>query len=278
MREGLLVSVAIAVLVGPGVRAGSSTPFRLGQGGSVVVAAALNGQGPFFMLLDTGATHSAITESAARRIAARPVARSSILTATGPTVRTVVSLETLGLGPVVARNVLPSVVADGAFDRNGDVHGLIGQDVLAQLRYTLDFREHTVEWHDGSPEAVSGTRLSLVLEHGRFLVDLPQRGQRLRLVPDSGAEGFVLFGRSARESLGITEMGETVELATADAKRPARIVRLREFRLGERTLRDVRAVAIDRGELHPAEGDGLLPLHFFERVTFDGPGRLLILG
>ena len=43
-------------------------------------------------------------------------------------------------------------------------------------------------------------------------------------------------------------------------------------------MRDVPAVIIERADARPAEGDGLLPLHLFERVTFDGPARLLILG
>jgi hypothetical protein len=43
-------------------------------------------------------------------------------------------------------------------------------------------------------------------------------------------------------------------------------------------MRDVPAVNIARPKPDPAEGDGLLPLHLFERVTFDGPARVLILG
>jgi len=38
-------------------------------------------------------------------------------------------------------------------------------------------------------------------------------------------------------------------------------------------MRDVPAVALDRPNRRPAEGDGLLPLHIFDRVTFDGPAR-----
>jgi hypothetical protein len=76
----------------------------------------------------------------------------------------------------------------------------------------------------------------------------------------------------------IVETGEMVEVVTAQAGRRARHVRLRELRLGNRTMRDVPAVSIERSDPRPAEGDGLLPLHLFERVTFDGPGRVLILG
>jgi hypothetical protein len=94
------------------------------------------------------------------------------------------------------------------------------------------------------------------------------------MVPDSGAGGLVLFGQPVPAS----ETERTVEVSTAGGVRSAREVRLPELRIGDRTLRDVVAVRVERADRQPAEGDGLLPLHLFERVTFDGPGRRLILG
>jgi predicted aspartyl protease len=120
--------------------------------------------------------------------------------------------------------------------------------------------------------------LKLALDHGRFLVNLRQDHTTLRLVPDSGAGGLVLFNMAGRRSHNVVDTGETVALATAHASTPARRVRIRELRLGDRMMRDVPAVTIERIDALPAEGDGLLPLHLFERVTFDGPARLLMLG
>jgi hypothetical protein len=42
-------------------------------------------------------------------------------------------------------------------------------------------------------------------------------------------------------------------------------------------LRDVAAVVVGRHGSIARDTDGLLPLHLFERVTFDGPRRILIL-
>ena len=237
----------------------------------------LNGQGPFMLLLDTGASHSAITDELAATIGAKAVARSTVITTTGETLRTIVAIDRLSVGPISADHVLPSVVPARAFDEDGRIQGLIGQDVLAWLRYTLDFRRRTVEWHDTAPEP-RGTALTLAFEHGRFLVSLPQERTTLRLVPDSGAGAFVVYEFAGRTSFNISETGRTAELSSADARHPARYVRLRELRLGDRIIRDLAAVAISRNSRQPAEGDGLLPLHLFERVTFDGPARRLILG
>lgn len=278
MRACLLVSAAIVVLVTPRLLAGSTTtPFRLGEGGGVIVPAMLNGHGPFLMLLDTGATHSTITQDVADAIGARVVAQTNVVSPLSGVRRPIVAVEQLVIGHNRVDLLLPSVVAKGSFDNNAVIQGLIGQDVLVGLRYTLDFKQRVIEWHDGPPSC-NGACLQLVFEHGRFLARLPQHRGTLRLVPDSGAGGLVLFGPRTDLALNMVDTGETVELSTAEAKRSGRSVRLRELRLGNQTMRDVPAVTIDRPDRHPAEGDGLLPLHLFDRVTFDGPARLLILG
>lgn len=277
MRECLYISAALMLLTMPRLRAESTMAFQLGDQGGVIVPVMMNGTGPFRMLLDTGASHSAITAKVAAAIGARTVATSNVISPAAETIRPIVAIDELSLGPITADLVLPSVVPNASFDAEGTIQGLIGQDVLASLRYTLDFKRRVIEWHDQAPPA-RGLVLKLALEHGRFLVSLPQDHTTLRLVPDSGAGGLVLFNVAGRRSHNVVDTGETVALATAQASRPARRVRIRELRLGDRIMRNVPAVTIERIDALPAEGDGLLPLHLFERVTFDGPARLLILG
>jgi predicted aspartyl protease len=275
MRACLLVSLWLLTAPPPG--AGSATPFQLGDQGAVIVPVTLNGKGPFKMLLDTGATHTAITADVAAIAGATPVARSTVITPAGSAVRPIVAVDRLTIGPVISNAVRPSVVPSGSFDPDATIHGLIGQDVLAALRYTLDFKRRQVEWHDAEPSR-HGLVLPLAFEQGRFLLRLPQAATVLRLVPDSGAACLVLFGAGARTLPYGLETGPALKLVTAHAYRDARRIRLHELRLGARTLVDVPAVLIDRAAPEPAEGDGLLPLHLFERVTFDGPARVLILG
>lgn len=276
MREYLGFAVIAIVLATPRLWAAASTPFSLGDQGGIVVSVTLNGTGPVKMLLDTGATHSAITADIADLIGARVVAQTNVISPVGSAMRPIVAIETLSIGPISVDVILPSVAPERAFDPKGEIKGLIGQDVLAGLRYTIDFKRKVIEWHDG-PARQAGTTLRLSFEHGRFLVALPQPGTTLRFVPDSGAGGLVLFGARSRERLPSIATGETVELSTATGSQAAPVVRLPELRIGDLTLRDVRAVAVGGDETHPAVGDGLLPLHLFERVTFDGPARTLIL-
>ena len=69
--------------------------------------------------------------------------------------------------------------------------------MLAALRYTIDFKRRVIEWHDQAPPR-RGLVLKLAFEDGRFLVSLPQDHVTLRLVPDSGAGGLVLFNAAGR--------------------------------------------------------------------------------
>jgi predicted aspartyl protease len=253
------------------------TPFRLGDQGAVIVPVTVNGKGPFLMLLDTGATHSAITDRVSAAVDAKLVAKSTVLAPTSSAIRPVVAVEEWSFGPVTVEFVLPTVVANGSFDRAAAIDGLIGQDVLAGLRYTIDFRRRVIEWHDATP-AAGEIALHLAFERGRFLMALPHHQTTVRLVPDSGAGAIVLFERAGRMPLEVLETGQTVELVTADAASQARRVKIRELRLGGKTIRNLAAVAVRRTQHDPAEGDGLLPLHLFDRVTFDGPGRRLFLG
>lgn len=277
MREHLFVAAIAVVLATPRLWASSSTPFSLGDQGGIIVEVELDGQGPFRMLLDTGATHSAVTADVVEAIGAKVVAQSNVISPSGAVLRPIVAVNSLKIGPVTVDVVLPSVAPAGAFDKKRSIKGLIGQDVLAGLRYTIDFKRRIIEWHTPTSSDSRGQVLRLSFEHGRYLVALPQGEETLRLVPDSGAGGVVLFESRCRQRVDTIDTGEMVELFTAEGRRPARVVRVPALRVGDRTMRNVRAVTIGGDDLHPASGDGLLPLHLFERVTFDGPGKRLIL-
>jgi len=248
-----------------------------GRGG-VVVPVYLNGHGPFRFLLDTGSTHSSISEEVAGIASAPPVARVAVGSVAGEQMHIVVRVDRLECGPLVLTNVLPTVVDLSAIDPSGRIHGVIGQDVLSPVRYTIDFRRHEVLWWpDAHPENPAASIFALEASDGRFLVSLPQRASVLRLVPDSGAETLLLFDGHDVELPAMSRQGVTSELASLTARRTVREARVLELRVGRQRFRDVRTVVVGRQPMEPMDTDGLLPLHLFGRVTFDGPRGLLIL-
>jgi predicted aspartyl protease len=273
-----LLFLALAPPAFPIGPAGNSTDFEMARPGAIVVPVKLNGAGPYLFLLDTGSSHSVIDERLAGTLGAPAVARTTVTSPLGDETRPVVRLDHLEIGPVVAKGVLASVVNPGTIDPAARVQGLIGLDVLAGLRYTLDFDNRRVHWGAAASRDRRGhSKFALRLEGHRFLIDLTLGTGRLSLVPDSGAGGLVLFERNGRPLPLVWTDSSRAVLATLNDRRLVRQVRIAALPLGLSTLRNVPAVLIPRPDAESGEGDGLLPLHLFRHVTFDGPSRLLTI-
>ncbi len=151
------------------------TPFETSRHGEIVVPAMVNGAGPFRFLIDSGSSHSAISEEVARAARAPAVARTVVTSPIGENLRLVVRIERLEIGPLSASGVLASVIRPNGIDTARGIQGLIGQDVLAAHRYTIDFRKHGIVWHADRPGPSSRqSTFELRLTDGRFPAALPK--------------------------------------------------------------------------------------------------------
>jgi predicted aspartyl protease len=276
---------SIAVLLSLVAEAGTpaqatAISFTLDSQGGIFVSAVFNDAGPYRVLLDTGASHSSISEDVARAIGAPPIARSVVSSPAGQREYIIVRVDRVAIGPIgiaATATVLPvtELLVAGAID------GVLGQDVLAGLRYTIDYRQRLIVWEDSSsmPEVLRrGGKLPLTYRDGLPIVEIQHGDSTLRLVADSGAGGLVLFESAGRELPAMRADGGLVRLDSFQGSRTARSVVIDELRIGHSTFRDVPAVLVKASKSAAHRSDGLLPLHFFRRVTFDGPGRRLILG
>jgi predicted aspartyl protease len=256
------------------VVAESFTSFERGHD-DIVLAVRLNGRGPFRLLLDTGSTHTTVSVTTAAAIGAPVVAKAAMGSAAGSLDRLVVRVDALEVGGIAVSGLLASVVE---FDRvvdAGRIDGVIGQDALASLRYTIDFVRRRVVWSPRETMVARGNSLELQASDGRFLLLLPQQRTLLRLVPDTGAESLLLFDPD--RTLPVTHLPTPATLATTSGEIEVRLARMRELYVGTLTLRDVPAAVAQRDRSEPAEVDGLLPLRLFDRITIDGPGKRLIV-
>jgi predicted aspartyl protease len=262
----------IAAVLAPAVSAAGDenrVPFTRGAHGEVVVPVLVNGAGLYPFALDTGSSHTAIAESLSADLAAPAVARSELSTPAGSATRRIVELAGLQVGARHSGPLLATELPDEALDPARVIRGVLGQDVLAATRYTIDFARRAILWD--APEPANGARLTLVrTDRGGVLAELPQRDRIVRMVPDSGAEALVLFERAGRTLPlpGQFEPGAR-EVSTLVARRAARRVRIHELHLGRFVFTDWPAVVLPAGDLPPAHGDGLLPLAAFDRVTMD---------
>jgi Aspartyl protease len=283
MRVPCLLAVLLLSCTFAAASSSVPLPFRLTPQGGILVPVIVNGTEPSVFLLDTGSSGSVISDELATRIGATVVAKRTMTTAAGEKDAFIARIEHLGMGGVTARDVLATIVPAADFDlpdlesKRRHVQGVIGQDVLAALRYTIDYRKCRVVWHD---TAAGVPRNAAVLElephDNRFLVVLPQDRRMLRLVPDTGTEALVLFQVHDRSEPGVTLARESVGLTSLAGSRPARLAVVDALRIGSRTLMNVAALVVGREEGSPA-ADGLLPLHIFARVTFNGPERQLFI-
>jgi hypothetical protein len=256
----------------------TSTPLRLSPHGEPVIAVRVNGLGPFPFILDTGSTHSSISDRLSQSLGTPAVAKTTVSSSLGEHVQPVVSLDRLEVGPATLTQILATEVPEASLNEGGHVRGVLGQDVLGSLVYTLDFAANRVEWN---PElgagSTRGSTLALRSARGRFLAELPQQRTTLWLVPDSGAETLVLYERPQLQLPPLTRSTERAWLSTLSDLKEVEAVHVTRFRVGDTNLTDVPAVLVKRDDADPSFGDGLLPLTLFARVTFDGPGHRLIV-
>ena len=249
------------------------TAFSLRSPGDIVVPVTIDGQGPFRMLLDTGASRSAVTAAVAGRLASRRVGDTRMVSPAGNSRRTLVLLKGVRVGDIGPQSVVGmQLEADDLRDR--DIDGLIGQDLLSRAAFTIDYPTGVIRWHQPGDAEPSGTRLVTEMREGRLIARLAGHAGELRLIVDSGADRLVLFSRARPRLLPLMATG-TGTLRSAAGARPIVAVRLGAFEVSGVALGGLTAALVD--EAHEALEDGLLPLHLFRRVTLNGPAGYLVV-
>ena len=264
----------------------ATTPFTLQPPGDIVVPVTIAGQGPFRMLVDTGASRSAVSAAVAARLQSRRLGETTLLTPAGQARRALVLIKGVTLGTHGPASVV-GVALDPDDLANPEIDGLIGQDILGSRVFTIDYRSSRIVWH-AEPELLdpTGSRLTVETASGRMMVSLPQPTgpdavgitRALRLIPDSGADRLVLFTAAATAlALPAVESAERGLLRTPAGTRQAHRVVVDELAVGDIRFRDQEAALIDRPDGGAALGDGLLPLHLFSSVTINaGAGYLIV--
>ncbi len=258
-------------------------PFHLTPQGGVIVRVFLDAHGPVQFLVDTGSNGSSISEDLASALGLPIVARTALLSAIGQKPRLMTRIEHLAMDGISVTDVLATITPEPEFalpdivSAAGRIQGVIGQDVLASLRYTIDYRARRIIWWD-APAAIPRDAALLTLEsrNDRFVAVLPQEREAIRLVPDSGAETLVLFRRNGHTGPLVTSTDKRTVVTGLAGSRDARLARVNGLRIGSTIMTDVPAVVVENAP-GVQTSDGLLPLHIFARVTFNGPEKQLII-
>ena len=253
-----------------------TAPMVIEMDGGIVVMVRIQGRGPFRFRLDTGASRTVVSRELSARIGLTPSGASILITPTGRTIRPLITTGELRAGCMSAAALDALVVPAADLESGGRVDGLIGQDLLFTHVYTLDYNRRRLSCHPSGREPAHAVRLPLTVIDGRALVSLPQARGALNLVPDSGADRLVLFSRAGQPPNALVTPREAVQTRSIAGQRVVRRVLVQALQVGDARLGDHDGVVIDAPETE-LMGDGLLPLHLFARVTFNGPAGYVVI-
>ena len=239
--------------------------------GIVFVPVFVNGRGPHPFLIDTGSNRTAVSGDLAQALELPIVAKTEVVGVTGREYRPVARL-TASIGASAPVSLMASVVPPEKLHAAArGARGIIGQDLLMTLNYTLDYKRR--RFMLSLPEAGNGSTVELPLEveEGRVLLALPSHAGQppVRMVPDSGSTMFVVFDRGGHLPFVMESISGAAEVGTLTSTRTVSMARLREVRLKLLTLRNQMAAVVQRSNETGPHIDALLPLRIFETVAFD---------
>ena len=117
-------------------------PTRRDKIGRIWAPVTVNGKGPFRLVLDTGASHSALTASVAAELGITLDSAHMVTMrgATGSVEVPVVPIETLEYGDLLVEPKRLPIVPDAL----GGAEGVLGTDGLAGKRIHIDFRRDSI--------------------------------------------------------------------------------------------------------------------------------------
>ena len=271
MRTLILVATMLTCSESALLAADGYVTMTVEPDGIVFVPVFVDGQGPFPFVIDTGSNRTALGGDLAQKLQAPIVAKTEVIGIAGREHRAVARV-TASIGISTPVTLLASVVSPEKLRSAAPgARGIIGQDLLMTMNYTLDYKRQRFSL--SVAEAKKGPRfeLPLEIEEGRVLLALPaDAGQpSVRIVPDSGSTTFVVFDRGGQPPFVAASTGGAMRVGAVTSTHIVPTVRLREVRLKLLTLRDQMAVIVARADETGPVIDALLPLHIFETVAFD---------
>ena len=188
-------------------------PTRRDQIGRIWAPVYINDQGPFRLVLDTGASASSVTASVAAALGLALDYASSVKlqgvtgSATVPTIR----VKSLQVGDLLVNDAKLPIIADAL----GGAEGTLGNEGLVDRRVYIDFRHDliTITRSHGQHAEPGFMTIPFELERGRLLIAQVHLGRvRAKAIIDTGSQGTVA-NLALRDAL---QRGKFAEESTVD--------------------------------------------------------------
>jgi len=188
--------------------ANDAIPFQLGNGFLIVIEGQIGPLTPLKFILDTGATHTMVDARIADKLSL-PRHKGNVLNFDKLIKVDWTNLPELQLGPLGARN-LPVMVGDlKRFSEFAEgVDAVIGLDLLRTAEsIRIDYRSRLITIQspvDGSAKSLNSDALTVLV---------PLQGRSMRLIIDTGLQGFLLYTDRLRQHLPQLELSGTISQA-----------------------------------------------------------------
>jgi predicted aspartyl protease len=167
-------------------------PTRRDKIGRIWAPVLINGQGPFRLVLDTGANHSAITAQVALALGLAPDPSQQVLLrgVTGNAIVPTVHVDSFAVGDVIFTSATLPIIADAL----GGAEGVLGTDGFAGMRVYIDFRHDRITISRSHDERVPAnfTAIKLEASPAHLLVTSARIGDvRVRAIIDTGGQATI---------------------------------------------------------------------------------------
>jgi len=201
-------------------------PTRHDRIGRIWAPVRINGKGPFRLVLDTGATHSAVTAQVAAALGITLQYPGTVMLqgATGKVKVPAIPVDTLEVGELLMEPKRLPIVPDAL----GGAEGILGTDGLGDKRITIEFRHDRITiMRSRNEKAPPGfVTVPVKFMRGRLLVvDAWLGGVHTKAIIDTGGQatlGNVALRdalaqrRNARPSVPDEVTGATLDVQTGD--------------------------------------------------------------
>lgn len=224
----------------------------------------LNGQGPFRMLIDTGASSSSLLPEVAAALHLRAEYRVIDVTPAG---------ERMIPGTRSVRVEIGSRTEDGVefvWQESSELEaaglhldGVLGQSFMSRFDYLLDYKSKRLAMEGEGERGIeaTGKRIPFESAAGRMMLPAmsPDEGS-IRLVLDSGASHVLLW-----RTLAPGASSAFTDLIAMNGRRAASLMRIPLLVVAGHAFQGLNAVVLPRSKIQQKE-DGLLPAALFRSV------------
>jgi hypothetical protein len=234
------------------------------RGPLTMVSVQLNGQGPFRMIIDTGASSCSIAPRVASLLRLNAEYRVLNVTPNGKQLTPGIRSVEVELGTRVAKNVaFLWQEPRGLTEAGVEVDGVLGQSLLSRFDYLLDYKSRQLVLD--SPERQSagtpGKQIKFARVAGRMLLTAmnPAEGY-MRLILDSAASNVFLWRGGDYQVRGMT-----ASLIAMNGRRAVNLIRIPLLTVGDQMLQRLDVVVAQSPD-EGREEDGLLPAGLFRSI------------